>query len=174
MTDLVLEIGCPLVIDADALNALADSRRALTRLPRGRVLTPHPGEMARLTGSPVSPAPADRVELARRKAQEWKAVVVLKGARTVVAAPDGEVAEDPHEVPALATGGTGDVLGGLIAGLIAQGLEPFTAAVTGVYLHAEAGRRISARIGDAGLLASDLLGEIPIVQKLLREGRVEA
>ena len=101
-------------------------------------------------------------------------MVVLKGARTVVAAPDGEVAEDPHEVPALATGGTGDVLGGLIAGLIAQGLEPFTAAVTGVYLHAEAGRRISARIGDAGLLASDLLGEIPIVQKLLREGRVEA
>jgi hydroxyethylthiazole kinase-like uncharacterized protein yjeF len=174
VTDLALEIGCPLVIDADALNALADSRRALTRLPRGRVLTPHPGEMARLTGSPVSAAPADRVELARRKAQEWKAVVVLKGARTVVAAPDGEVAEDPHEVPALATGGTGDVLGGLIAGLIAQGLEPFTAAVTGVYLHAEAGRRISARIGDAGLLASDLLGEIPIVQKLLREGRVEA
>src|SRR5438105_8487519 len=171
VTDLVLEVVCPLVVDADGLNALADSRRQLTRLPRGRVLTPHPGEMARLTGSPVPAAPAERVEVARRAAQAWKAVVVLKGARTVVAAPDGEVSEDPHEVPALATGGTGDVLGGLIAGLIAQGLQSFTAAVTGVYIHGEAGRQVAARLGDAGLLASDLLGEIPFLQKLLREGR---
>jgi NAD(P)H-hydrate epimerase len=174
VTDLVLEIGCPLVVDADALNALAESRTALTRLPAGRVLTPHPGEMARLIGGPVSSIPEERAEIARRAAREWKAVVVLKGARTVVAAPGGEVSEDPHEVPALATGGTGDVLAGLIAGLLAQGLEPYPAAVTGVYIHAEAGRRIAARIGDAGLLASDLLAEIPIVQKLLRERRVEA
>ena len=169
--DLVLEVGCPLVIDADALNALAEGRRALSRLPQGRVLTPHPGEMARLTGSPVPRDQPGRVEVARRAAEAWKAVVVLKGARTVVAAPDGEVSEDPHEVPALASGGTGDVLGGLIAGLIAQGLQPFTAAVTGVYIHGEAGRQVAARLGDAGLLASDLLGEIPFLQKLLREGR---
>ena len=173
VNDLVLEIGCPLVIDADGLNALADNRRTLGRLPKDRVLTPHPGEMARLTGGPVSKDRTGRLELAASTAREWKAVVVLKGARTVVAAPDGQVSEDPHEVPALASGGTGDVLGGLIAGLIAQGLDPYTAAVSGVYIHGEAGRRVAFRLGDAGLLASDLLEEIPVVQKLLREGRVE-
>ena len=173
VNDLVLEIGCPLVIDADGLNALADNRRTLGRLPRDRVLTPHPGEMARLTGAPVATDRAGRLELAANAAREWKAVVVLKGAHTVVAAPDGQVSEDPHEVPALATGGTGDVLGGLIAGLLAQGLDPFTAAVSGVYIHGEAGRRVASRLGDAGLLASDLLEEIPVIQKLLREGRVE-
>jgi NAD(P)H-hydrate epimerase len=173
INDLVLEIACPLVVDADGLNALADNRRILARLPRGRVLTPHPGEMARLTGRPVPSGRPERRELAANAAREWKAVVVLKGANTVVAAPDGQVSEDPHQVPALASGGTGDVLGGLIAGLIAQGLDPFTASVAGVYIHAEAGRRIAARLGDAGLLASDLLAEIPIVQRLLREGRVE-
>ena len=173
VNDLVLEIGCPLVIDADGLNALADNRRTLGRLPRDRVLTPHPGEMARLTGAPVATDRAGRLELAANAAREWKAVVVLKGAHTVVAAPDGQVSEDPHEVPALATGGTGDVLGGLIAGLLAQGLDPFTAAVSGVYIHGEAGRRVASRLGEAGLLASDLLEEIPVIQKLLREGRVE-
>ena len=173
VNDLVLQVACPLVIDADGLNALADNRRTLSRLPKDRVLTPHPGEMARLTGSPVATDGRGRRELALRMAEEWKAVVVLKGARTVVAAPGGDVSEDPHEVPALATGGTGDVLGGLIAGLIAQGLDPYTAAVSGVYVHGEAGRRVASRLGDAGLLASDLLDEIPVVQKLLREGRVE-
>ncbi|MDQ6919909.1 MAG: NAD(P)H-hydrate dehydratase [Candidatus Dormibacteraeota bacterium] len=173
INDLALEIECPLVIDADGLNALSDHRRTLSRLPKGRVLTPHPGEMSRLTGSAVAEDRAGRLELAANTAREWKAVVVLKGARTVVAAPDGEVSEDAHEVPALASGGTGDVLGGLIAGLLAQGLEPFTAAVSGVYIHAEAGRRVASRLGDAGLLASDLLAEIPVIQKLLREGRVE-
>jgi NAD(P)H-hydrate epimerase len=129
--------------------------------------------MARLTGAPVARDRAGRLELAASTAREWKAVVVLKGARTVVAAPDGQVSEDPHEVPALATGGTGDVLGGLITGLVAQGLDPFAAAVSGVYIHGEAGRRVASRLGDAGLLASDLLEEIPVIQKLLREGRVE-
>ena len=173
INDLVGEIACPLVVDADGLNALADNRRALTRLPKGRVLTPHPGEMARLTGRPTPAGGAERRELAAAAAKEWRAVVVLKGANTVVAAPDGQVSEDLHQVPALASGGTGDVLGGLIAGFIAQGLDPFTASVAGVYVHAEAGRRIASRIGDAGLLASDLLTEIPVVQRLLREGRVE-
>ncbi len=173
VNDLVLEVASPMVVDADGLNALADNRRILGRLPPGRVLTPHPGEMARLTGATVAADRAGRRELAARAARDWKAVVVLKGAHTIVAAPDGAVSEDPHEVPALATGGTGDVLGGLIAGLLAQGLEPFTAAVSGVYIHAEAGRRVATRLGDAGLLASDLLEEIPVIQKLLREGRVE-
>ena len=160
----------PLVIDADGLNALADHRRTLARLPAGRVLTPHPGEMARLTGAPVPRDRAGRLELAASTAREWKAVVVLKGAHTVVAHPDGRVSEDPHEVPALATGGTGDVLAGIIGGLIAQGSDPFSAAVTGVYIHAAAGRRISQRLGDSGLLASDLLMEIPAVMNVLRKG----
>jgi NAD(P)H-hydrate epimerase len=97
-------------------------------------------------------------------------VVVLKGARTVVAHPDGRTSEDPHEVPALATGGTGDVLSGVIGGLIAQGSDPYSAAVTGVYIHASAGRRLSHKLGESGLLASDLLLEIPLVMNVLRQG----
>src|SRR5205807_7490804 len=100
---------------------------------------------------------AERTAGARKAAKEWGAIVVLKGARTVGAHPDGRTSEDPHEVPALASGGTGDVLSGIIGGLIAQGSEPFVAAVTGVYVHAAAGARIAQRLGDSGLLAGDLL-----------------
>jgi hydroxyethylthiazole kinase-like uncharacterized protein yjeF len=167
----LLDAACPMVLDADALNALAADRSLLGRLRGGaRVLTPHPGEMSRLTGLPTAEVQRDRKAIAAKAAREWGAVVVLKGAHTIVAAPDGQVAEDPHEVPALATGGTGDVLGGVIAGLVAQGLDPFRAAVSGVYVHAEAGRRISERLGSSGLLASDLFDEIPLVMKALREG----
>src|SRR6266849_2104528 len=113
---------------------------------------------------------ADRAGAARRGAKEWGAIIVLKGAHTLVAHPDGRLSEDPHEVPALATGGTVDVLSGVIGALIAQGSDPYTAAVTGVYIHAAAGRRISHRIGDAGLLASDLLPELPLVMNVLRQG----
>jgi hydroxyethylthiazole kinase-like uncharacterized protein yjeF len=168
--DLALHAVCPLVIDADGLNALADSPRSKGKLAKNRVLTPHPGELSRLTGKTVEAIAADRHGSARKAAKEWGAVVVLKGAHTVVAHPDGRISEDPHEVPALATGGTGDVLSGIIGGLIAQGSEPFAAAVTGVYVHAAAGRRISQRLGDSGLLASDLLLEIPIVMNVLRQG----
>jgi NAD(P)H-hydrate epimerase len=166
--ELATQGGCPLVLDADALNALADARHVLARLGASRVLTPHPGEMARLTGRPTSEIQADRHQAAALAAREWGAIVVLKGARTIVASPDGRMSEDPHEVPALATGGTGDVLAGLIAGLMAQGSDSFTAAVTGVYVHAEAGRRIQALQGTAGLLASELLPAIPPVMKTMR------
>jgi len=173
--DLLAAYQGPIVVDADALNALAGHRRALARpalarLGPGRVLTPHPGEMSRLTGRPVPEIQGDRREAALRAAAEWGAVVVLKGARTVVAEPGGRFSEDPHEVPALATGGTGDVLSGIIGGLLAQGAEPFSAAVTGVYVHGEAGLRIQRRQGTSGLLASDLLAEIPGVMNQLREG----
>jgi hydroxyethylthiazole kinase-like uncharacterized protein yjeF len=169
LRELATKVDRPLVLDADALNALADSRHLLARLGPGRVLTPHPGEMARLTGRPTSEVQAGRGRVAASAAREWGAVVVLKGARTLVAAPDGRVSEDPHEVPALASGGTGDVLAGLIAGLLAQGSDPYTAAVTGVYVHAEAGRRLQARLGAAGVLASELLPELPAVMRALRE-----
>ena len=168
--DLLQHVTCPLVVDADALNALADAPRSKTKLGKSRILTPHPGEMARLTGKTVEAIAADRVGTARKAAKEWGAVVVLKGARTVVAHPDGRSSEDPHEVPALATGGTGDVLSGIIGGLLAQGSPPYEAAVTGVYIHAAAGRRISHRLGESGLLASDLLLEIPLVMNVLRQG----
>src|SRR6267378_2966430 len=167
--DLSLHAECPLVLDADALNALADSRKK-TRLGKNRVLTPHPGEMARLLGKTTEAVQADRAGSARKAAKEWGAVVVLKGAHTLVAHPDGRLSEDPHEVPALATGGTGDVLAGVIGALMAQGSDPYAAAVTGVYIHAAAGRRISQRLGDAGLLASDLLTELPLVMHVLRQG----
>jgi hydroxyethylthiazole kinase-like uncharacterized protein yjeF len=168
--DLALHARCPVVVDADGLNALSDSPRAKGKLGKNRVLTPHPGELARLTGRTTDAIGADRLASARKAAKEWGAIVVLKGAHTVVAHPDGRTSEDPHEVPALATGGTGDVLAGIIGGLIAQGSDPFAAAVTGVYIHAAAGRRISQRLGDSGLLASDLLLEIPLVMNVLRQG----
>ena len=170
VVDLAQHARCPLVIDADGLNALAESQRIKGKLGKARVLTPHPGELGRLTGKTAEAINADRHAAARKAAKEWGAVVVLKGAHTVVAHPDGRISEDPHEVPALATGGTGDVLSGIIGGLIAQGSEPFTAAITGVYIHAAAGRRISERLGDSGLLASDLLPEIPLVMTVLRLG----
>ena len=169
VTDLVTRVRRPLVLDADALNALAERPDLLRSLGPDRVLTPHPGEMARLTGRPTAEIQANRREAAAAAARDWGAVVVLKGAGTLVAAPDGRLSEDPHEVPALGTGGTGDVLAGLIAGLVAQGSDPYTAAVTGVYVHAEAGRRLQARLGPAGLLASDLLPELPPVMRDLRE-----
>ena len=168
--DLALHAKCPLVIDADGLNALADSPRSKGKLGKNRVLTPHPGEMARLTGKTVEAIAADRTAAARKAAKEWGTIIVLKGAHTVIAHPDGRCSEDPHEVPALATGGTGDVLAGIIGGLIAQGSDPYAAAVTGVYIHASAGRRLSQRLGDSGLLASDLLTEIPLVMNVLRQG----
>jgi hydroxyethylthiazole kinase-like uncharacterized protein yjeF len=170
VVDLATRAKVPLVIDADGLNALADSPRSKGKLGKNRVLTPHPGEMARLTGKTTDAINADRVAAARKAAKDWGAIVVLKGAHTVVAHPDGRTSEDPHEVPALATGGTGDVLSGIIGGLIAQGSDPFTAAVTGVYIHASAGRYLSQQLGDSGLLASDLLLEIPRVMNVLRQG----
>jgi len=170
VVDLALHAECSLVIDADGLNALADSPRSKRKLGPRRILTPHPGELARLTGRTIEQIGADRQGAARKAAKEWGAVVVLKGARTVVAHPDGRWSEDPHEVPALASGGTGDVLAGVIGALVAQGSDTFSAAVTGVYIHAAAGRRIAQRLGDSGLLAGDLLTEIPLVMHVLRQG----
>jgi hydroxyethylthiazole kinase-like uncharacterized protein yjeF len=157
----------PALIDADGLNALAADRSRLRYLRDDHVLTPHPGEMGRLLDQPIPEVQRDRTETARRAAGSWGCVVVLKGAHTVVAAPDGRVSVDPHAVSALGTGGSGDVLGGIIAGLQSQGAPSFEAAVSGVYVHAAAGRRLAARQGT--LLASDLLEEAAIVAHLLRD-----
>jgi NAD(P)H-hydrate epimerase len=125
--------------------------------------------MARLARRRTEEVQADRQAIAVDAARRWGAVVALKGAHTVVAAPDGRVVVDPHAVPAMASGGTGDVLAGVIGALIAQGSPPFEAAVTGVYVHAEAGRWIAADLGLSGLAASDLLLVVPRVMQALRD-----
>jgi ADP-dependent NAD(P)H-hydrate dehydratase / NAD(P)H-hydrate epimerase len=167
----------PMVLDAEALRAMATvdhwwdvpDRRAC-------VLTPHPGEFARLrAGSGNTPADDGdlvdddeaRLAAARNAAETWATVVVLKGARTVIATPDGTAAIAPFENPALATGGTGDVLAGTVGALLAQGLGAFDAARLGVYLHGLAGDAVRERFGDAGLLASDLPDSIAVARKRL-------
>ncbi len=151
----------PLVIDADALNALAEAESWWTYLPANTILTPHPGEMGRLMGADAESVNADRIAVASVKAAEWKQVIVLKGAYTVVAAPGGWTTVIPMANAALATAGTGDVLAGAIVGLLAQGLEPFDAAVCGAYLHGLAGEILAQWMGDAGALAGDLLHALP-------------
>ncbi|HET9346271.1 MAG TPA: NAD(P)H-hydrate dehydratase [Candidatus Limnocylindrales bacterium] len=166
----------PLVLDAEALRSLATMERWWEGDRRPSVLTPHAGEFERLrAGSGRAPGDdgdlmdddAARAEAARDAALVWGQVVVLKGAKTVVAAPDGSVAIAPFENPALATGGTGDVLSGTIGSLLAQGVEPFAAARLGVYLHGLAGDVVRERFGDAGLLASDLPEAIAVSRKRL-------
>jgi len=155
------------VIDADGLNALASREQWWQELTVPAIVTPHPGEMSRLTGLPIADIQADRLQTAVRQATVWGTTVILKGAHTVVAAPDGRARISPFANPALASGGTGDVLAGAIAGLVAQGLEPFDAASLAVYLHGQAGEKVRAELGDAGLLAGDLLPVLPQVIKEL-------
>jgi ADP-dependent NAD(P)H-hydrate dehydratase / NAD(P)H-hydrate epimerase len=168
--------AAPAVLDAEALRSLATLDDWWEGDHRPAVLTPHAGEFARLRAGSGREPDADgdlaadddaRVTAARDAATTWRAVVVLKGARTVIAAPDGTVAVAPFENPALASGGTGDVLSGAIGSLLAQGLEPFAAARLGVYLHGVAGDGIRERFGDAGLLASDLPDGIAVARKRL-------
>jgi NAD(P)H-hydrate epimerase len=158
----------PVVIDADALNALSITYGWEQHLVVDAVLTPHPGEMGRLLAINVQAVQEDRIAAAVTGSQRWRQVVVLKGAHTIVAAPDGRVAVSPFANPALGSAGTGDVLAGIIGALLAQGLACFAAAVVGVYLHGLAGERWRADNGDAGLLASDLLPLLPRVAQEVR------
>ena len=166
----------PIVLDAEALRSMATMDDWWEGERRPAVLTPHAGEFARLRAGSGEQAADDgdlenddeaRLAAALDAAATWRSVVVLKGARTIVAAPDGAAAIAPFENPALATGGTGDVLAGAIGSLLAQGLEPFAAARLGVYLHGLAGDAVRERYGDAGLLASDLPEGIALARKRL-------
>jgi NAD(P)H-hydrate epimerase len=151
-----------LVLDADALFALAGHNDVLATRPVGTtILTPHPGEMAHLLGVTIAVVEADRIGTARRFAEENGVVLVLKGARTVIAAPDGGILINPTGHAGMATGGMGDLLTGIIAALLCQGVPPLAAAAAGVWLHGRSGDRLFPRFGDAGLLARDLLAEIP-------------
>ncbi|MCM2265182.1 MAG: NAD(P)H-hydrate dehydratase [Desulfuromonadales bacterium] len=161
----------PVVVDADGLNALAGHLEVLDkRRGRATVLTPHPGEMARLSGRTVVEIQADRIKAARDFAMTHGVVLVLKGARTITAFPDGKVRINGSGHAGMASGGMGDVLTGLIGGLLAQGMDAGAAAALGVYLHGLAGDRLRSLFGDAGLLATDLLRELPIARhSLLKE-----
>ena len=151
------------VLDADGLNAAAQLLAGGRELPHPAgelIVTPHPGEMARLTGLPAAQINADREGTARQYAQAWNAVVVLKGARTVVAAPDGRMLVNPTGNPGLARGGSGDVLSGMTAALLACGLPAFEAAACAVYLHGAAADRAAAEHGEYGMLPHDILPEL--------------
>ena len=159
----------PLIIDADGLKLLAKLPDWAARLPKPAVLTPHPGEMSALTGLETAEIQADRLSIAERFAAEWGQVIVLKGAFTVIAAPDGRTMIIPVASSALARAGSGDVLAGLIAGLRAQGMEAFEAAAAGAWIHAQAGLLAAEMQGNtATVLAGDLLNVLPdVLEQLL-------
>lgn len=163
LKEVLATVRTPITLDADALNLLAGMGEWWRGLDVPAVLTPHPGEMARLVKASVKEVQGDRVQTARNAAKAWGQTVVLKGAHTAVAQPNGLTRLSPFAVPALATGGTGDVLTGIIAGLMAQGVGPFDAATAGVYLHGRAGERFTELHGGSGLIASDLPGLLPDV-----------
>ena len=173
--ELVLRLlaanGAPAVLDGGALNLLARSGRWWAANKRDCVLTPHPGEFARIMGTPAGATDDARTASATAAAQRFGQVVVLKGAHTVIATPDGKVATAPFANAALATAGSGDVLAGTIGALMAQRLAPFDAARLGVWLHGRAGERVSERLGDSGLIASDLPYEIAAARHELAAAR---
>lgn len=165
---IALEVPLPLVLDADGINAFADRAGELADREYETVLTPHPGELGRLLGISTAEVQADRIGAARRAAAETGAVVVLKGHRTLVATPEGELHVNPTGNPGMASGGTGDVLTGTIAGLLAQDLDALDAALLGVYLHGSAGDLVAAELGEVALAAGDLVKVLPLAIRQLQ------
>jgi ADP-dependent NAD(P)H-hydrate dehydratase / NAD(P)H-hydrate epimerase len=168
------ELRNPAVVDADGLAALAEVQRWWGPIKAPLVLTPHPGEFARLVRMPEGEALADddaqRAEAARQAAARWGQVVVLKGAHTVIASPDGTLLRSDIATPALATAGSGDVLAGVIGAFLAAGLAPFDAAGCGVGVHGAAGLLAEDRIGRAGVVARDIANLLPNAIEQLRGG----
>ena len=157
------------VLDADALNILSTVPDWWRRITGSGILTPHPGEMARLRGMTVEAVQQARLKTAEDAAAEWGKAVVLKGACTIVASPKSTSVISPVANPGMASAGTGDVLAGVIAGLAAQKMKPSDAASCGVYIHAAAGELVREILGDAGIIASDLLPALPLAIKKLKE-----
>jgi ADP-dependent NAD(P)H-hydrate dehydratase / NAD(P)H-hydrate epimerase len=170
---LLLELlgrqGPAMVVDGGGLNLLSKRAAWWDDVQRQLVLTPHPGEFARLTDQPIVTEGAERLAWATAAASRYGQVVVLKGARTVVTAPEGRAAVSTVANAVLATAGSGDVLAGLIGSLIAQGLATYDAACLGVYLHARSGERLADRLGTSGVLASDLAAELPLTRRELAQ-----
>jgi NAD(P)H-hydrate epimerase len=167
---IVARCPLPVVIDADGLTALSSDPAALSKCAGRAVLTPHPGEMARLSGISNAEVQADRLGTAEGFARTHGCCLVLKGARTVIAEPDGRIRINPTGNPALASGGAGDVLTGIIAGFLAKGWPPAKAAAAGVYLHGLAADLLSEEMGQSGILAGDLLDVIPEVAWSVGQG----
>ncbi len=157
---LVAEAACPIILDADGINAAARHISIVETIHAPLILTPHPMELSRLLGCSVATVQADRLAAAKEAVQRTGAVVVLKGHHTVIAAPSGEVWVNPTGNPGMAVGGSGDVLAGMIAGLVAQGMPPADAARCGVYLHGAAGDRAAARLSQHAMLPTDMLEEL--------------
>lgn len=169
LADIAADVRNGAVIDADALNAIASFDDGDERMPANAVLTPHPGEMARLLKTTVTDVQTRRMEVAREAAVAFGCVVVLKGAHTVVADPAGRVRLCPFANPLMASAGTGDILAGMIGAYLAQGMPPFDAAALGVYLHAACGESLREEYGDAGLLAGELAARLPrVVRELVK------
>jgi NAD(P)H-hydrate epimerase len=167
---LMKHLDRPSVLDADALNALASRASLLTACKIPPVLTPHPGEMARLEPDATSQSVnADRLGTAARFARERGVFLVLKGARTVIARPDGLLAICPTGNPGMATAGTGDVLTGMLVGLLAQGVPSWEAACAATYLHGKAGDLAAEQLGSASMIAGDLIEHIPYAFRAISE-----
>jgi len=157
-------IQIPMVVDADGLKLLSKIDKWYELLPSPSVLTPHPGEMAILTKLSTQEIQGNRIQIAKQYSERWGHVIILKGAYTVIAEPEGQIAVVPVATPALAKAGTGDVLAGLIIGLLAQGVEPYRAACTAAYIHANAGLLAATRQKNtASVMASDVLNAVPQV-----------
>ena len=157
----------PVVLDADGLNAFVDHTDAFEQTKSPLVLTPHPGEMARLAGIPVDTVQGDRLQVSRSWSSNWGAVLVLKGARSIVATPEGNTYICATGNPGMATGGSGDVLTGIIAGLLAQGMDAAVAAAAGVHLHGKAGDMAAGEKGMMGLIAGDILQSLPVATRMI-------
>jgi NAD(P)H-hydrate epimerase len=169
LADVAADLPRGVVVDADGLNALAAMPDGPERVPSNAVLTPHPGEMARMLGISVAAVQGDRLQTARDCATKYGCAVVLKGAHSVIAGASGEAALSPFANPLLATAGSGDVLAGVIGGYLAQGLAPFDAACAGVYVHGAAGESLRAEYGESGLLAHELSDRIPRIVRELKQ-----
>ena len=168
---LVFESRRPCVVDADALTALAGHLERLSGAPAPRCLTPHPGEMARMLGITVADVQRDRIRTVRQFATAWGVHVVLKGATSVVGTPEGTVLLNPTGNPGMASGGTGDVLTGVLGAFLARGLAPTDALASAVYLHGLAGDIAAARQGQESLIAGDVIEALPAAFATLRAGR---
>ena len=171
LSGLIEHCHKPLVIDADGLNALAFDLKVLARAKGPIILTPHPGEMARLTGLTIEEVLNNRLDLALEKAVEWKVVLVLKGQSTIVVSPDGRAFLNPTGNPILGTAGAGDVLTGCITGLLAQGVEPLEAACLGVYCHGLAGDILTEKIGVRGALAHEVSDILPRAMRRIQDDK---
>ncbi len=158
---LLLSFERPMLLDADALNCIADDPSVLRQAKAPVVITPHPAEMGRLLGVTAKEVNADRAKTAREFAARYNVITVLKGAGTVIAAPSGRALLNTTGNSGMATGGSGDVLAGICAALLAQGKAPFNCAAAAVYLHGLAGDLAAKRLGKISMLPSDIIDELP-------------